>query len=270
MGSPWRVDDVHGVVILRCEALLEVPGLAHGFSTRCADGRDDFDLGSARATEPVVLRRRRRFLEAAGLPDVHPFVLEQVHGAELVAATATEGGVPADGAWWTLGGDPTAVPAVRTADCVGILLADRHGGVAAAVHAGWRGTAAGIPGRAVRKLASLGSAPADLVAALGPAIGPCCYEVGSEVEEAIRAADPDGVAPGRPAEPGGRFHLDLGAAVARQLEAAGLRPEGTSVAPWCTRCHGERFFSFRRDGKAAGRLMAAVGASRASLTPPPR
>jgi len=264
------VDDVHGVVILRCEALLEIRGLAHAFSTRCADGRDDFDLGSATDTDPGVLERRRRFLEAAGLPEAPPFVLEQVHGAEIVAAASTGGGEAADGAWWSLGRDPTAVPAVRTADCVGILLADRHGGVAAAVHAGWRGTAAGIPGRAVRSLGSLGSAPGDLVAALGPAIGPCCYEVGDEVEEAIRAAAPDGVAPGRPAKPGGRFHLDLRAAVARQLEAAGVRFERISVAPWCTRCHQDRFFSFRGEGKAAGRLMAAVGASRASLTAPPR
>jgi YfiH family protein len=270
MGEPWRVDDVRGVVILRCEALLEIPGLAHAFSTRCADGRDDFDLGSAAESDPSVLERRGRFLRAAGLPDVSPFVLQQVHGAEIVAAASTGGGVAADGAWWKLDEDPTAVPAVRTADCVAILLADSHGGIAVAVHAGWRGTAAGIPHQAVRKLASLGSAPGDLVAALGPAIGPCCYEVGGEVEEAVRAADPDGVAPGRPAEPGGRFHLDLRAAVARQLEAVGVRPERTRVAPWCTRCHGERFFSFRREGKAAGRLMAAVGASRASLTAPPR
>lgn len=263
MADVWCVDRLAGLTILRCTPLSDIPGLAHAFSTREVDGREDFDLGGGSETDVTILERRRRFLVAAGLGSALPFVLQQVHGAEIVAASSSSGGVRADAAWWSDRRDARAVPAVRTADCVGLLLADRRGGAGVAVHAGWRGTAASIPRRAVETMTTQGSPPSELVAALGPAIGPCCYEVGDEVVGAIGAVTPGGAAPGRTGENGG-FFLDLRAAVARQLEGAGVVPKRIHSAPWCTRCRADWFFSYRRDGAAAGRLMAALGALRES------
>ncbi len=160
----------------------------------------------------------------------------------------------ADGAFW-LAGDGPLVPLVRTADCVPALLAERDGRAAAAVHAGWRGVVAGVVGSAIRELAAAGVDPARLVVALGPSIGPCCYEVGEEVANALAAAS--GVEP--TGGPEGRPRVDLGLAVRRQLEDRGVPSRVISTAPWCTRCRDDLFFSYRRDGERAGRMLALVG-----------
>lgn len=150
---------------------------------------------------------------------------------------------------------PGLVPAVQVADCVPLLLADRRGRAVAAVHAGWRGTAAGIARRVVQALGAHGIEPQELIAALGPSIGPCCYEVGEDVLAAVSAgtgAPPDLLAPqGR--------RLDLRLANRLQLQAAGLAPDRIHAAPWCTSCASELFYSYRRQGPRAGRLLACIG-----------
>lgn len=135
---------------------------------------------------------------------------------------------------------------VITADCVPILLAGSRG--LAAVHAGWRGIVGGVVP------ATLATAGGDgWTAWIGPAIGACCYEVGSDVAEQVAAVSgPEVVVPG----PAGKPHLDLVAAVRRQLSAAGVE-EIRSVAD-CTRCDSERLYSYRREGKGAGRNMAFI------------
>lgn len=228
--------------------------MAHGFSTRIGPGGSPFDLGPAEAT-PLHASRRREFLRACGI-GADPLVLRQVHGRAVAFAS---GGAPAppeaDAAIWLGADGPSRAPAVRTADCVPLLLADRGGRAVAAVHAGWRGTAAGIAGEVVRALAERGIDPAGLIAALGPAILACCYEVGPEVLAAVAAATGDRVRRDRPGP------LDLHASNRRQLEAAGVPGEAIHAAPWCTRCRGDLFFSFRREGAGAGRQMAAIGPS---------
>jgi len=255
--SDWTLGNVDGLVLVHSIALAAVPGLSHAFSTR-RDGRGgDFDLGPADDREELFRDRRARFLAAAGLAGARPRILRQVHGAHVLAESAGEGIPEADGAVWSPP-DGKTVPCVRTADCVPVLLADREGRAAAVVHAGWRGTAAGIVRVAVRRLAERGLPPTGLVAALGPAVGPCCYPVGREVVEAVAASlGPGGVAEaitGR--DP---FRLDLRVANRAQLVDAGLRPDAVHAAPWCTSCRGDLFFSYRRDGRAAGRMMATVG-----------
>jgi YfiH family protein len=150
---------------------------------------------------------------------------------------------------------------VRTADCVPLLLADRAGRAVGAVHAGWRGVAAGIAIRAAESLRAIGVATGDLVAALGPGIGPCCYEVDDEVLDAVARAA--GVAPTRisdaPARPGGGRRLDLHAALASQLAGAGVPLTAVHRAPWCTACADGLFHSYRRDGARSGRQMACIG-----------
>lgn len=158
--------------------------------------------------------------------------------------------------------DPWRGIAVRVADCVPLLLADDTGQIVAAVHAGWRGVARRAALAAVDRLGErFGVRPERLVAAAGPSIGPCCYEVGEDVREAFRAE-------GQAAElrdqwfvPGsapGKLRLDLWAAVSDQLEGAGLMPGHIFSARLCTVCHPGVLHSYRRDGPAAGRMAGVI------------
>lgn len=142
--------------------------------------------------------------------------------------------------------------AVATADCVPVLLAGPEG--VAAIHAGWRGLAGGVIPRTVETAgAALGGEPASWTAWVGPAIGACCYEVGYDVAAGVATAStPETVTPG----PAGRPHLDLPGAARNQLLAAGLRQ--VFAPPRCTRCDEEHLWSYRREGKAAGRNLAFI------------
>jgi hypothetical protein len=153
---------------------------------------------------------------------------------------------------------------VFVADCIPALLADPRTGACAAVHAGWRGTAAGVLPAAVRALAAeFGARPADLRVALGPAIGPCCFEVGPEVVAAFEALVPDARARGivlpSPRGAAGKANVDLKAANRLLLDRAGVAAEAIDAGPECTHCDRVRFYSFRRDGNATGQLMGVVG-----------
>ena len=141
---------------------------------------------------------------------------------------------------------PGAVVAVKTADCIPILLVDERSRAVAAVHAGWRGTVARIAEAAVAAMRDrFGSAPADLHAAIGPGIGKCCYEVGPEV--AARFGER------------GRAHIDLAEANRRQLIEAGVTARRIYASNLCTMCRPGEFHSFRRDREAAGRLYSFAG-----------
>src|SRR5213075_2214322 len=135
-------------------------------------------------------------------------------------------------------------------------IADRNGGAMAAVHAGWRGTAAGIATAAVRGFEHAGIPPERLVAAIGPAIGPCCYEVGAEVARAL------GTSAART--------VDLPALNRAQLAGAGIAEAAVHTAPWCTRCRSDLFFSARGEGSSTGRMLSVVGPAGPALTPPGR
>ncbi len=140
---------------------------------------------------------------------------------------------------------------VRTADCVPLLLADPATQTVAAVHAGWRGTAQNIAETAVQHMGrEFGVHPGNLLAAIGPCIGKCCYEVGPEVEQQFVSLFPEGNATG---------HVDLAEANRRQLLAAGVAEANIDVSPFCTMCNGQDFESYRRDAAAAGRMVAAIG-----------
>jgi YfiH family protein len=258
-GAGWRLEERDGVLLALCDALARIPDTAHAFSTRRADGAGDFDLGGAGPADDATGARRRRLIEAAGLSPASPLVLRQVHEATVVRAAGQSDGVAADAAIWVRADGAERVPSVRTADCVPILIADREGRTAAAVHAGWRGTARGVAGRAVEALIDAGTHPSEMVAAIGPAILACCYEVEDEVLERVAGACAGEGDLGRPSERRGRVRLDLHAANRAQLLRAGLAPGRIHAAPWCTRCRKDLFFSYRRDGAAAGRQMAVIG-----------
>lgn len=183
--------------------------------------------------------------------------LRQIHSDKVVTVAGEGAGSSCD-----LGegdGLVTAAPGlwigIRTADCVPVLLADPVRRAIAAVHAGWRGTAAGIAFRTLDRLAAeFGSRPDDIRAAIGPAIGVCCYEVGPDVAGEFGAG---GVVETRPGAV--RPFLDLASTLERQLLAAGIRPEHLGRSKDCTKCDAAgRFHSYRRDGQAAGRMIAAI------------
>ena len=170
--------------------------------------------------------------------------LKQIHSAACVAAEGRAGLLGEGDA--LMEDRPGSVVAVKTADCIPILLVDERLRAVAAVHAGWRGTAARIAADAVAAMGSrFGTRPEDLHAAIGPGIGVGCYEVGPEV-----AAHFGGQ---------GRGHIDLTAANRLQLEEAGVTPGRVYASNLCTMCRAEEFHSFRRDRDGAGRMYSFAG-----------
>ena len=240
---------------------------AHGFSTRAGGvSEPPYDgLDFATLRDPVALREnQRRLAEAVGFDPNRLYQVHQVHGPALVVANGDPAGVLEQQADALVAepGSGHAV-AVRVADCVPVLLADPHTGRVAAVHAGWRGVVAGVIGVAVRHLRH-GGEGRELLAAIGPCIGPCCFEVGADVGETIaRSTTSSAIA--RRDEARGKIFVDLRAAVRAQLRELGLAdaaiedvPDRTSAG--CTRCDAQRFYSYRRDGDASGRLIAVIAA----------
>ena len=219
-------------------ALSSVPGLVHGFGQRGGPEPE------TREETSVCVRAA---LNGAG----RLLLMRQVHGATVVTAP-WEGTPEADAAVAT---DPGLLVGISTADCLPVLLVDPRRRAVAAVHAGWRGAASRVVARAVEALIAGGSRPADLVAALGPGIGPCCYEVGEELRAAFGPGADAFFRPG----PGGRSHLDVRAANVRQLEDAGVRPGGVHHVEDCTSCREDLYYSYRREGPGTGRMISFVG-----------
>ena len=170
--------------------------------------------------------------------------LHQIHSNVCVAARGRIG-ILGDGDA-LLENTPGHLVAVKTADCLPILLVDEEHRAVAAVHAGWRGTVRGIVGQAVGKMREeFGTQPAQLHAAIGPGIGRCCYEVGPEVAAQFGETGP--------------CHIDLLEANRRQLIEAGVPDTHVYAAGLCTKCGAADFHSYRRDREQSGRMLSAVG-----------
>lgn len=200
----------------------------------------------------------------AGVAAENLLLMTQVHGAGVGEASA---GYPRP---WPrpeadilISDDHESAIAVRVADCVPILLAEETGRAVAAIHAGWRGLVKRAPIAAVDALRSrYGVRPERLIAAIGPAIGGCCYEVGDDVEQAFVEAGHHAqmlerwLAP----KPGGKFHLETVLAARDQLEGTGLPASRIHAADLCTRCHPALFHSYRAAGQGAGRMTGVIRA----------
>jgi hypothetical protein len=239
----------------------------HGFATRAggvsAPPFETFNLGGKWGDDPAsVAENRRRLERAAGAP---LFVATQVHGVAIARVRA--GDTPADVARVQADGLCTdradIAVAVFVADCVPALVSDPTTGAFAAVHAGWRGTLAGVLPAAVRALGEhFGARAADLRVALGPSIGPCCFEVGPEVVEAFEAGLPGARAAGVivdiDAAAGGKPHIDLKRANRLLLERSGVAPASIDAGPECTSCDAPRFFSYRRDHGRTGQHLGFI------------
>jgi polyphenol oxidase len=191
-----------------------------------------------------VAENRRRLRDALALPQ-EPAWLEQVHGTAVAVLPEAKAG-PADAAVTFERG---TVCAVLVADCLPVFLASRAGDRVGIAHAGWRGLAAGVVEATV---AALDCAPGEIVAWLGPSIGPAAFEVGGEVRDAFLARDPGADGAFRPGR-AGRLLADLPALARRRLAAAGVASVHGGDA--CTHADPARFFSYRRDGQT-GRMAA--------------
>ncbi|HEV2913646.1 MAG TPA: peptidoglycan editing factor PgeF [Pyrinomonadaceae bacterium] len=254
-------------------APLEQEGFANGFSTRLGGTspmpRDALNLaGFDDDAAENIYENRRRFLSlfdgewtlAAGW---------QVHGSDVrVVRDARDALGPQNARGETVHCDalvtsaPRVLLGVKTADCVPIILGDVRCGAVAAIHAGWRGTLARIVAAALEQMRrEYGTQPRDVRAAIGPAAGPCCYEVGGEVIAAFRerfAEADELLTPSRE----GHALIDLQRANRNQLIESGVPPQSIHIAPLCTMCRTDLFFSYRREKSLhgrVGRLMSVIG-----------
>jgi YfiH family protein len=170
---------------------------------------------------------------------------QQIHSARILDACGRKGEQIGEGDA-IISSEPGVAIGIRTADCVPILLADTRTRVVACVHAGWRGTAANIAGATVEALVSRGCQARNLCVAIGPSIGSCCYEVGSEVAcQFDQRRSNDEI-----------LTLDLAGINETQLMKAGVKEIWKSGE--CTYCHADRFFSFRREKEKAGRMLSFI------------
>jgi hypothetical protein len=240
--------------------VLPSDGFLHGFPERSGGvstgARASLNLGVSWGDDRALVEtNRRRLADHAGYDPAAVQMARHVHGTDVwtvgqpLADDATFDGLVCD--------RPGAVLAAFAADCIPILFAEPEARVCGAAHAGWRGTVAGIARNMVAELQALGARADRIRVALGPSIGPCCFEVGPEVVAAFR--DALGDVPGLVVAGPHKDHIDLRVATRAILERAGVAPDHIDDRPPCTRCEPERFFSYRRDGRAGGIHMSFIG-----------
>ena len=238
--------------------------LTHAFCTRRGgvsrapyDGLNVGDLVGDR--EGNLLQNLNRVKEAFAIPDGGLILMRQVHG-DRIHMIDEDGPLPeglpeCDG---LITDRPGVALGIRTADCVPLFFVDRTRRVIGAAHAGWRGTALGIAARMVAALAErFSSRPEDILTVIGPAIGPCCYQVDAPVFEAFSAI------PGagrflRPCREKGRWMVDLALANRLQIREAGVASENIYASDLCTACRPNLFFSHRAAGGRAGRQISLI------------
>jgi len=261
------------MIRLYTSPVLPRDGFVHGFPERTGGvstgARASLNLGVRWGDERASVDENRRRLAAfAGYDPDQLQAMRHVHGTavwmvgEPVPEPAEFDGLVCD--------KPGPVLGAFAADCIPMLFAEPDARVIGAAHSGWRGTIGapmtaspdlpthgpGIATNVVRRMVDAGARADRIRVALGPSIGPCCFEVGPEVVAAFR--DALGDVPGMVVAGPHKDHIDLRVATRRVLERAGVRAESIDDHPPCTRCEGERFFSYRRDGKAGGIHMAFI------------
>lgn len=294
----WKSRFAAQLNILEAPALSELDWLLHGFSIRAGGVSKLPAQAASTKMESVlnlgftewdarenVLENRKRFFRSIGAGEIPAIAPRQVHSdiVHLVSEQSLRSLSDAPKGDALITREKGVVLAVQTADCIPILLADAKNKAVAAIHAGWRGTIQRIAAKTVGRMQmEFGTQPKHVLAALGPGIGGCCYEVGHEVATEFAAQFPnarewfegpfDAVASGendpnwlpwltmKPpghAPPPVRVHLDLIAANRSILMNVGVSSDNISVSGLCTRCRADLFFSYRRE-RTTGRMMAAI------------
>jgi YfiH family protein len=296
----WVLRQARGLQILEAPRLAQFNWLVHGFSARPGGASElKANRDGGMTTEKIlnlgftdwdtrdrVLKNRQDFFAGLKASKMRVIALRQIHSdiVQIVNTANSEPSGEAPKGDAVITNEPGLLLVVQTADCVPILLADKKRLAIAAIHAGWRGTLQRISAKALGRMQmEFGTRPQDVIAALGPGIGQCCFEVGPEVVAEFAAKFPeagewfkgpfDSLArghndpnwlpwltmrpPGHPL-PEPRAHLDLIAANRAILMAAGILPGNISSYGFCTACRTDLFFSYRRE-RITGRMMAAIG-----------
>ena len=259
----------NGVTFYSADGIDAAGGVAHGFSTRLGGVSEgmwaSLNLGINRGDDPDHVRENyRRFFAAIGGSGERLAMTNQVHGAAVRTVTTADvhtdpyekAGYEADGLMTDL---PGVALMVYAADCVPILFYDPVRRCVAAVHAGWRGTAAGIAVAAVDRMKNVyGSRPSDILAAIGPGLCDHCFETHEDVPNAMTAAMGTGVLRHMKIKENGKFAVDLKAVNAMRLEQAGLEPDHIAVCGACPSCEPDKFWSHRKLGANRGSMAAAI------------
>jgi YfiH family protein len=289
LGSSGWTERVTGAVrVLQVAALSQIPWLVHGFSTRPGgvselDGEKVLNLSFTDWDKREnVKENRKRFVSALGAADatrgMELVALKQIHSDVVCVFDAPPTEACKGDA--SITDEAGLLLGVQTADCVPILLVDPKNRAVAAVHAGWRGTLARILAKTIGQMQMhFGSKPAELLAAIGPSVGGCCYEVGTEVaiqftsqfadaadyfDELRTGEEPNplqwmNMMPPGHQPPPKNVLLDLRKANRAQLLAAGLRDANIFVSDLCTACRRDLLFSYRKEGAGTGRMLSTIG-----------
>ena len=258
---------------LRSAVLSAVPGVIHGITRRVPGlGTADGNVGySAPRDTADGWQMRQVWLGSVGLDPESIVVAHQVHGAGVAIVSASDAGKGARPGSRSIGQADALITdapgvAIMTlhADCMAIQLCDPARRVVATIHAGWRGTVAGVTTETIRMMtAQSGTNPANVLAFLGPAIGPCCYEVGADVVTSWQATavDASGISIRASGDRADRWMFDLETANRLQLAAAGVSETNIESSGICTRCRGDEWFSHRGQGALTGRYGSFVALS---------
>lgn len=246
----------NGVRFLAADSFLAAGGVAHGFSTRIGGVSkgifSSLNLGSTRGDDPACVKENyRRFCDAIGA-DVHRIVMtNQIHSTIIRTASGSDvkqdlydrEGYDCDG---LITNEPGLALTIFSADCIPILLYDPVRRVVAAVHAGWRGTAGDIAGKAVRQMQEdYGSDSTDILTAIGPGISQCCFETHSDVPDTMSDLLGNLTAPFVISLENGKFRVDLKGINAALLVRAGICPEHIEISSDCTSCLNKKYWSHR-------------------------
>lgn len=276
------------IQVLQGASLKKIPWLIHGFSTRIggfttAYGKEKtLNLSFTKEdSRPVVERNRKAFLHSLGASGWPLIALRQIHSDLVhVVKSRDSGQLAGDGLITNV---PGIMLAIQTADCLPVILCDTRNKAIGVFHAGWRGTIKRIVEKGLGIMRyEYGAMPEDVVAAIGPGIQKCCYDVGKELKDQFESQFEYGAvlfhevftedpvrekypllfmnmrAPGH-GDWGPKLHLDLTEANRRQLLAAGVPESRITVLGHCTSCNTRRFFSHRADRGITGRMMAVAG-----------
>lgn len=261
----FRLEEQNGVVTLKCIPFEKYQNIRHGFSTRTG-GVSQGHLASMsfsyqKESEAQVDENFRRFCAANGLPFESLVLTHQTHTTRVRQIDASMKNRGRDRTLRETDGLVTAERGIGlicfTADCVPLLLADPRAGVVAAVHSGWRGTVGKIAKEAVLKMEAAGARRDQILAAIGPSIGPCCFEVGPEVQKEFTDAFGSALPPA-PSGRAGHTMVDLWAANRLVLKEAGLPDTHIYQSEICTFCNHETYFSHRYTNGRRGSLIAAI------------
>jgi polyphenol oxidase len=274
-----------GVGFLQVPAFSAFPWLVHGFSTSqggvsTLNGTNVLNLGFTEWDRRENVQKNRNLFQSAIDANKLTLVsLKQFHSDVVCGFSSAPPNEPCS-ADASITNAPNLLLGIQTADCVPILLLDPKKRAVAAVHAGWRGTLQRIVEKTIGRMKmEFKTAPSDLLAAVGPAIGGCCYEVGTEVAAAFHSQFPNApdwfdelrtgdepnplqwlnqFPPGHQPPPK-NVRLDLRKANRAQLLAAGLKPQNIFVSDLCTACRSDLLFSYRKQGSKSGRMMSVIG-----------